>query len=624
VTDPLYRITTNTYDTLNRLTNINDPANGNTVFTYDAKDRLATVKDPKISATTSYTYNGLGDLLTQVSPDTGTTTFTYDNAGNVATQTDARSTQTTYTYDVLNRVTAASVTGANVTYEYDNTTTGGSYAKGHLTKVTDPSGNTTYVYDSLGRVTSKTQTTTASPSNKAFTIGYSFSSGRQTGITYPSGRAITYGFDAKGQVSSITVDGTTTILSSGEYFPFGAVKKWTWGNGQAFERTYDLDGRIKTYTLGPNTTSYTDLSQLFTYDNLSRLVSANLATGSTQSFTYDANSNRATATVNSSTTTYNYPSTSHKLSSLSGATTRSFTYDNAGNITNTASVTYTYDGRGRMSQAGTTTYLVNGLGQRVKKTGGSETYFVYDEAGRLIGEYDTNAAPIQETVWLGDTPVAVLKPTAPSGFALFYIWSDQLGTPRQITDTSNVSRWEWAHNDPFGNNTPNENPAGQGTFTYNLRFPGQYYDAETGKHYNYFRDFDASLGRYLQSDRIGLGGGTDTYSYVGQAPLLRTDRLGLDFMDWWRRFWRGRWRGLGRDAASDAIGTVTGAQCATNCQAFRAPRTKEDVATDICYQLNPGIDKDPTGNGIKILQSCVENCLRLLPENCGKTSCDAR
>jgi len=73
---------------------------------------------------------------------------------------------------VLNRVTAATVTDGTVTYEYDNTTTGGAYAKGKLTKITDPSGNTTYGYDGLGRVTSKIQTVTATPSNKTFTVGY--------------------------------------------------------------------------------------------------------------------------------------------------------------------------------------------------------------------------------------------------------------------------------------------------------------------------------------------------------------------------------------------------------------------------------------------------------------------
>jgi RHS repeat-associated protein len=527
LTDPLSRVTTNTYDLLNRLTNVNDPANGNTVFTYDAKDRLLTVKDPKITATTTYTYDGLGNLLTQVSPDTGTTTFTHDNAGNVVTQTDGRSVTTTYTYDVLNRVIAATVTDGTVTYEYDNTSTGGAYAKGRLTKVTDPSGNTTYVYDSLGRATSKAQSVAATPSNKAFTVGYSYSGGRQTGMTYPSGRVVTYGFNAAGQVISISVDGTS-VLASSEYFPFGPVKKWTWGNGQAMERTFDYDGRIASLTLGPSTATYPDLSQVFGYDSLNRLVSTNLAAGQTQGFTYDANGNRLTATINAATTTYTYPSTSHRLSSLSGATTRSFTYDGAGNTTVTAGITYAYDGRGRMKQAGATTYLVNGLGQRLKKSTASvDTYFAYDEAGRLIGEYDTSGTPIQETLWLGDLPVAVVKPATPSGFTVFHIWADHLGTPRHITDSANQSRWEWPHNDPFGNNAPNENPAGAGSFTYNLRFPGQYYDAETAKHYNYFRDYDPSLGRYIESDPVGLKAGTNTYGYVEATPLVAFDFLGL-------------------------------------------------------------------------------------------------
>ncbi len=347
---------------------------------------------------------------------------------------------------------------------------------------------------------------TATPANKTFTVGYSFSSGRQTGITYPSGRALAYGFDAQGHVTSITVDGTTSVLANGEYFPFGAVKKWVWGNGEPYSRTFDLDGRVKTITLGPAAGTYADLGEVFGYDSLNRLITANLAAGQTQGFAYDANGNRTNATINAASTTYTYPGTSHKLTSLSGATTRSFTYDNAGNVTVSAGLTYTYDGRGRMKQAGTTTYALNGLGQRVKKTSGTDVFFAYDEAGHLIGEYDATGASIQETIWLGDLPVAVLKPKT-GGFDVFYVWADHLGTPRQITDTLNQSRWEWPNADPFGNNVPNENPAGLGTFSYNLRFPGQYYDSEKGSNYNYFRDYDPSIGRYVESDPIGLRGG---------------------------------------------------------------------------------------------------------------------
>jgi len=530
-TDPLSRVTTNSYDGLNRLTNVKDAANGNTGFTYDAKDRLTSVKDPKLSTTTTYTYDGLGNLMTQSSPDTGNTSFTYDAAGNVSTHTDARGIVTTYSYDALNRVTAATVADGTVTYEYDNVTVGGAYAKGRLTTLTDPSGNTTYTYDALGRVTSKLQAVSSSPASKTFRVDYAYGPGRQAGLTYPSGRVIAYGFNASGQVSSLTVDGAT-ILGAAEYLPFGAVKKWVWGNGQVYERSYDLDGRVDTLTTGPSTGTYGDLSQVFGYDSLNRLISAQLAAGQSQSFVYDANGNRTSATVNGAATTYIYPATSHRLTSLSGATTRSFTYDAAGNTTASAGVTYVYDGRGRMKQAGSTTYLVNGLGQRVKKSmAGGDTYFAYDEAGHLIGEYDTSGAAIEETVWLGDMPVAVLKPAASGGGAdIFYIWADHLGTPRLITDAANNSRWEWPGSDPFGNNAPNENPAGLGIFAYNLRFPGQYFDSETGKHYNYFRDYDPAIGRYIESDPIGLKGGISTYGYVGGRPLTSFDPEGLQIV----------------------------------------------------------------------------------------------
>lgn len=109
-------------------------------------------------------------------------------------------------------------------------------------------------------------------------------------------------------------------------------------------------------------------------------------------------------------------------------------------------------------------------------------------------------------------------------------YPDHLGTPRAITtsDTTNTKVWEWKNDDPFGNNAVNEDPANTGTaFKYNNRFPGQIADQETGTYYNYFRDYDPTIGRYVESDPIGLGGGINTYGYVGGNPIRSIDPSGL-------------------------------------------------------------------------------------------------
>lgn len=104
-----------------------------------------------------------------------------------------------------------------------------------------------------------------------------------------------------------------------------------------------------------------------------------------------------------------------------------------------------------------------------------------------------------------------------------------LGTPRVITDAAGNKVWEWQNIDPFGNNVPNENPSGLGTFVNNLGFPGQYRDRETNTFYNFYRDcYDPATGRYCQSDPIGLAGGINGYQYALSNPLSFIDPTGLD------------------------------------------------------------------------------------------------
>lgn len=109
------------------------------------------------------------------------------------------------------------------------------------------------------------------------------------------------------------------------------------------------------------------------------------------------------------------------------------------------------------------------------------------------------------------------------------VYADQIDTPRVVTRASDhAMRWRWDGADPFGTLQPDGNPASLGTYVQNLRFPGQYYDQESNLHYNYHRDYDPRIGRYVQSDPIGLNGGVNTYAYVGGNPLSAIDPSGLD------------------------------------------------------------------------------------------------
>ena len=564
-------------------------------FTYDGQDQLSTVTDPR-NLVTSYTVDGLGNQNALTSPDTGSTNKTYDAAGNLKTSTDARGKTTTYSYDALNRLTQISyASGTPTQFEYDGGTTGAPNAKGHLTRMIDGSGQTTYAYDGFGRLLTKVQT--LSSTGTSSTISYAYGSsgsttGKLTSVAYPSGNRINYSYDAAGRVNSLTLNPTNTtgggtntgtsipLLTGIGYQAFGPVNAWTWGNSSStstntYARGIDLDGRVTSYPLGnalSNGTNRTigydaasriagsshsgsgtgsnapaNFDQSYAYDNLDRL---NTVTGSSstsnQSFQYDQNGNRTQATFGSGSYINTIATNSNQLTATTGpAPAKSNTYDAAGNLISDGTISYTYSDRGRMvsvtNGGNTITYSHNGIEQRVQKQGptsiittGSNSY-VYDGASHLIGEYDANQQVIEETVYLGNLPVAVLTQTITgtgssqtTATNIYYVYADHINTPRVITQaTDNQMVWRWDNADPFGLQPPDENPSSLGNFTYNQRFPGQVYDKETNNFYNYFRDYDPQLGRYVQSDPIGLGGGINTYGYVGGNPLSIVDPLGL-------------------------------------------------------------------------------------------------
>ena len=526
---PLARNTIAAYNALNRLDQIKDPNSGTTKIGYDANDNVASVLDPR-SLTTSYTHDGFNEVTKLVSPDTGTGSSTFDSAGNLKTMTDARGATATYAYDALNRMTQVAYTDQTINYTYDAGTDG----KGHLTGASDANHSMSWTYNAQGRTTGKGQTVASVTKS----VGYGYTNDDLTSIVTPSGQTIAYTY-TNHQITSIAVNGTT-LLSGVTYDPFGPATGWTWGNSTTSTRAYDEDGlphqiasATVTYGYTPDSasriTGITDSglssdSFTFTYDLLDR-VKTGSSTNKNRGYTYDANGNRLT-TTGTTASTETISTTSNRLSSTSGGIVRTYGYDAAGNTTSFTGETFTFNDRGRMatatSSAGETNYVYNALGQLIEKSGnGGTTLLVYDEVGRLLGEYSSTGALVQETIWMGNLPVATLRPNG-SSVTIYYVHPDHLGTPRKITNpTGNTLMWRWDP-DTFGSVAPT------GSLTYNLRFSGQYSLSESGLYYNYFRDYDPQMGRYIESDPIGLRGGSyATYSYVAGNPISRIDPLGL-------------------------------------------------------------------------------------------------
>jgi len=343
--------------------------------------------------------------------------------------------------------------------------------------------------------------------------------------------------------------------------PFGPASSWQWQMTSGLvphERFYDQYGRVVRYRLGDvfrdvtydaadrivsythllasNGTAQPVLNQSFGYDENDRLTSVTTATSS-WSVAYDANGNRTNVSLNGSPSAYTTSATSNRLDSITNPA-RSFGYDSAGNTTSdSTNYTATYGLTGMLAsltKAGvTTSFSYDADNRRVRKVtsaGTSSTrIFVYDLDGQLLGEYDQAGVALKEYVWLGSTPIAVFTadPNSASNPPwVYFIHADHLDTPRLVMDQNGGRRWRWFA-EPFGVSAPEDNPDGIGAFTLNLRFPGQYADPETGLSYNYFRNYDNSIGRYTQSDPIGLDGGINTYAYVEGNPLSFIDPDGL-------------------------------------------------------------------------------------------------
>lgn len=155
--------------------------------------------------------------------------------------------------------------------------------------------------------------------------------------------------------------------------------------------------------------------------------------------------------------------------------------------------------------------------RRLAEKGATRTVkhrFVHGEEGRLLGRYTGNGEPQREYIRLGDIPVAVLA----RGHVL-HVHADHRNTPRLVSEPDGDVIWSWI-SAPFGDTAPNEDPdEDDHAFNFNLRFPGHYFDAETGWHQVGERSYDPGVGRFVSSGAAGADAGGNPFVYHGNNPV---------------------------------------------------------------------------------------------------------
>lgn len=550
-TDANGNITKYAYDLLGRAVKQTDSNNGATSFAYDGKGNIISLIDPN-GNTTSFTYDLAGRKMKETRPMGEVTEYAYYPNGLVKTVKDAKAQVSTYTYDVANRlIDITYADGKKDTFAYD--------AIGNMTNYSSGGVSGTIAYDGRNRKLSE------AVSFGSFSKTYSYTydgRGNKSAYTSPESAAYAYAYNKTNRPISIAFGGKTIGL---EYQWTSLVKKilpngvtidyrynansWLTG-ATAKNETSTLSGNLYTFDkIGNITTKETEHGDYaYNYDAIYEVTGA-IGPALQETFTYDRAGNRLTDSATQTQWTYNADN------ELSGFDNVTYSYDNNGNTiseTRNDQITkYIYNAKNRLEKVELpdgriATYSYDPFGRRVKKeitvtnviasnseaisssTGGGEiTYYLYADEG-LIGEYDANGNLKKSYGWLpdgtwGTDPIFMYE----NGSYYFY-HNDHLGTPQKMTDESGNVVWS-AKYSAFGKAVVDEDPDADGiTVSNNLRFPGQYFDEETGKHYNWNRYYDPTSGRYTQVDPIGFRGGDENlYGYVGGNPVNFNDPYGL-------------------------------------------------------------------------------------------------
>ncbi|MFF6775557.1 putative T7SS-secreted protein [Streptomyces sp. NPDC012637] len=530
-TDAVGGTTVFTYGDFDVLATRTTPDGTRYSFTHDAALQLTAVTTPQ-GLTWTYEYDAAGRTASETDFDGRTLTYAYDAAGRLASRTNGAGETIRFERDPLGQVLRKDAGGAVTTYEYD--------IFDELAMAVSPDATLTRLRDRYGRLMSETI--------NGRTLAFSYDAvGRRTGRTTPGGAVSAWSYDAAGRRTELTTSGRTVSFTHDEA---GRELTRAVGDFALLTSAFDEAGRVtahevtsrgnrlqhRAYHYRPDgglvgIDDHLAGPRRFDLDAAGR-VTAVRADRWTERYAYDEAGNQTDA---------DWPRATEATGPRAYSGTR---------ITRAGGVRYEHDAQGRtvlrqktrVSRKPDTWRYAWDAEDRLTSVvtpDGTEWRYVYDPLGRRIAKHSptetvhftwdgaTLCEQSTETLTLtwdhaGLRPLAQTERRRDTDETRFFaIVTDLIGTPTELVDESGELAWR-SRTTLWGTTSWTRDA----TAYTPLRFPGQYFDPESGLHYNYFRYYDPEPARYLTQDPLGLAPAPNPATYV-HNPHTWSDPLGL-------------------------------------------------------------------------------------------------